>query len=182
MLTAQFQCEHGFESYIFVFYVGRKFVSFQQFEENNFHGNHCVAVADTIASARRKRNKTAGMTFCDIFWQKIVGIKNLSFFTPNVFAAMQCEYVQNECGSLWYNKTLLQLKIGHCLTKNDGSHRRNSQSLFNHTLHILQLIKRFTCYFVVVRSENFVDFLDETILNVLMLRKKQNTVSRCGSC
>lgn len=135
-------------------------------------------MTDTVSSARRERNVTARMAFRNILWQEVVRIEKVSLGSPDVFPSMQRVNVEYERRALGNHKALLDLEIFHRLSEDDRSDRCNSKRLFNDSLHVLQLPKRLKSDFVIGRV-HFIDFLDESILHVLMLRQKQKTMC-CG--
>lgn len=50
MLAYQFQCQHSFESELIVFELCGELVLLQQYEQNDFHRNHRIPVANAVSA------------------------------------------------------------------------------------------------------------------------------------
>lgn len=171
MFADQFECENGFESQIVVRELGRKFVFHQKLEENYFHRNHCVAVADTVPAAGGEGNVAAWMTLGDVLRQEVVGVEQIRFLAPDVSLTVQRVNVENESRAFGNHETLVDLKVLHRLAENHRANWRNPQGLLNDAFHVLKFSERLGCDFV-VRAEHFADFLEQLVLDVLMLSQK----------
>lgn len=73
---------------------------------------------------------------------------------------------------------ITNLIVFHRLAEDDRTNWRDSQGFLNHTLHVLKFPKRLERY-LIVGSVHLTDFLDHSVLNVLVLSQKQKTVRGC---
>jgi hypothetical protein len=180
MIADEFECENGFESQIVVEQVGLELVLLQKLQQDDFHRYHGIPVADTVSSSSRERNVAARVSFGNIFGQKVVWIEEIGFLAPNISPSMERVDVEDESCTFWYHETLLDLEVLHGFSENNRTDRCDSQSLLDDTFHVLKFAERLERNFIICRV-HFVNLLDESVLNVLMLRQKEKAVSgRCG--
>lgn len=128
-------------------------------------------MADAVSPAGGEGNVAAGMALGDVFRQEVVGIEQVRLVTPDVSLTVKRVNVQNESRAFGNHETLVNLEVFHRFTENHRTNWCNPQGLLNDTLHILKFSKRFRCYFI-VRGVYFADFLEQGVLDVLMLSQK----------
>lgn len=128
-------------------------------------------MSDTISATGGEGNVAAGMAFGHVFWQEVVGIELVCLCAPDVPLTVQRVNVQNKCRAFGYHETLVDLEVFHRLTENHRTNWRNSQTFFNDAIHVLKFSERLRCDFV-VRAVHFGDFLEQLVLDVLMLGQK----------